>query len=64
MRIRREYFYCAILVAWSIQVVTADPMSQRDREHLVAHLQMTASWLPDEVLSLSQAQLNFRSAPG
>jgi hypothetical protein len=25
---------------------------------------MTASWLPDEVLSLSQAQLNFRSAPG
>ena len=32
--------------------------------HLIAHLQMTASWLPDEVLSLSQAQLSFRSAPG
>jgi len=64
MRIRREAFHCAMLVALGMQVVTADPMTQREREHLVAHLQMTGSWLPDEVSSLSPVQVNFRSAPG
>jgi len=39
-------------------------MSQIDRERLVAHLQMTASWLSDEVSSLSQEQLAYRSASG
>jgi hypothetical protein len=34
-----------------------------DRQRLVAHLQMTASWLIDEVSNLSQAQLEFRRAP-
>jgi hypothetical protein len=38
-------------------------MTQRDREHLVAHLEMTQSWLTDEVNSLSATQLNFRPAP-
>lgn len=41
----------------------ANPMTQGEREHLVAHLQMTQSWLIDEVSSLSPAQLNFRPAP-
>ncbi len=41
----------------------ADPMSQRDREHLVAHLEMTQSWMTSEVASLSSAQFNFRPAP-
>jgi len=41
----------------------ADPMSQRDREHLVAHLEMTQSWMVSEVASLSSAQFNFRPAP-
>jgi hypothetical protein len=41
----------------------ADPMSQKDREHLVAHLEMTQSWLMSEVASLSSAQFNFRPAP-
>ncbi len=41
----------------------AGPMTQPEREHLVAHLQMTQSWLTDEVSSLSAAQLNFRPAP-
>src|SRR5271170_5313622 len=43
--------------------VLADPMTQRDREHLVAHLEMTQAWLTDEVSHLSIAQLNFRPAP-
>jgi hypothetical protein len=40
----------------------AAPISQAEREHLVAHLQMTQFWLTDEVSALSTAQLNFRPA--
>jgi hypothetical protein len=42
---------------------SANPMTQVEREHLVAHLEMTQAWLTDEVSSLSSAQLNFRPAP-
>jgi uncharacterized damage-inducible protein DinB len=31
-----------------------------ERQRLIAHLQMTASWLEDEVSALSTEQLNFR----
>src|SRR5580698_1096055 len=41
----------------------ATPMTQTEREHLVAHLEMTQAWLTDEVSGLSAAQLNFRPAP-
>jgi hypothetical protein len=41
----------------------ADPISRVEREHLVAHLEMTQGWLTSEVASLSRPQLNFRSAP-
>jgi hypothetical protein len=47
-----------------ISLALADPITQRDRDHLIAHLQMTGSWLPDEVSSLSAAQLSYRTAPG
>jgi hypothetical protein len=40
-----------------------NPMTQQEREHLVAHLEMTQAWLTDEVSALSAAQLNFRPAP-
>ena len=39
-------------------------MTTLEREHLVAHLEMTGAWLPDEVAGLSNAQLQFRPAPG
>lgn len=39
-------------------------MSDLEREHLIAHMQMTESWLIDEVSTLSPAQLNFRMASG
>ena len=35
-----------------------------ERQRLVAHLEMTSSWLLDEVSNLSRAQLEFRRAPG
>ena len=47
-------------------VVTAPAAAQMtdlERERLIAHLEMTASWLEDEVASLSQTQLAFRRAP-
>ncbi len=50
-------FFAAALSAY------ANPMTQAEREHLVAHLEMTQAWLTDEVSSLSAAQLNFRPEP-
>lgn len=38
-------------------------MTDRDREHLLVHFQMTTQWLADEVRGLSPAQLEYRSAP-
>ena len=43
--------------------LSAAGMSAEDRQHLMAHLQMTEQWLADEVRGLSPAQLSFRSAP-
>jgi DinB superfamily len=42
----------------------AAPMTGLERQRLVAHLEMTGSWLVDEVSGLSPAQLQFRPAPG
>lgn len=42
----------------------AAQMSTLERDRLIAHLGMTASWLEDELSGLSQAQLEFRRAPG
>jgi DinB superfamily len=53
----------AIATIFAVQVGAA-PMTTTDREHLVAHLEMTESWLADEVSGLTDAQLKFRPAPG
>jgi DinB superfamily len=36
------------------------PLTALERQRLVAHLDMTASWLSDEVSGLNRAQLEFR----
>ncbi|MGI9074466.1 MAG: DinB family protein [Bryobacteraceae bacterium] len=54
----------AVVVAMDACLLVGAPMTQRDRENLVSHLQMTESWLADEVSTLSAPQLNFRMAPG
>ena len=41
----------------------AAEITDLERQRLVAHLEMTASWLIDEVANLSQAQLTFRRSP-
>jgi hypothetical protein len=42
----------------------AAPLAALERQRLAAHLEMTESWLVDEVSGLSAAQLQFRPAPG
>jgi uncharacterized damage-inducible protein DinB len=52
-----------IVVAGSGNALAAGPMTEIERQRLVAHLEMTASWLIDEVTGLSASQLQFRPAP-
>jgi hypothetical protein len=60
----RKMMACAILL-WQISpgVAAAAPLTELERQRLVAHLDMTAGWLIDEVSGLSPAQLAFRRAP-
>jgi hypothetical protein len=44
--------------------MAAAPLTNLERQRLVAHMEMTGSWLVDEVSGLSPAQLQFRPAPG
>jgi hypothetical protein len=41
----------------------AGPMTVGERQRLVAHLEMTESWLESEVNNLSDAQLKFKMTP-
>src|SRR5262245_14894923 len=41
----------------------AGPLTELERQRLIAHLEMTERWLNDEVSRLSPAQLAFRPAP-
>ncbi len=47
-----------------VALAGAASMTVLERQRLVAHLEMTGAWLPDEVSGLSLAQLQFRPAPG
>ena len=53
----------ALLLAATVSPVAVE-ITELDRQRLVAHLEMTASWFLGEVSSLSPAQLGFRRAPG
>jgi len=60
---RRFAAIAALFFVVSGVVLRAGPLTERERQRLVAHLEMTASWLEDEVSGLSTAQLGFRRAP-
>ncbi|HYL77902.1 MAG TPA: DinB family protein [Bryobacteraceae bacterium] len=53
----------AIVLACAF-TITAAPLKKVERQRLVAHLEMTQSWLQDEVAGLSAAQVKFRPSPG
>ena len=44
-------------------VPAAAQLTELERQRLVAHLDMTASWLEDELSGLSSEQVNFRPSP-
>ena len=41
----------------------AGPMTEGERQRLLAHFELTESWLASELAGLSQAQLAFRMSP-
>jgi len=53
-----------VLVSLSSGTPVAAPLTDLERQRLIAHLDMTAGWLVDEVSGLSTAQLSFRRGPG
>jgi hypothetical protein len=44
-------------------LTSAGPMTTLERQRLLAHMEMTSSWLIDEISGLTPAQLAFRRAP-
>lgn len=61
MAIRVLALVCLVLLV--PRLAAADPMTAGERQRLVAHLEMTESWLASEVAGLSEAQLSFRPSP-
>ena len=41
----------------------AGPMTEGERQRLLAHFEMTEAWLASELAGLSDAQLAFRMSP-
>jgi hypothetical protein len=58
----RSILMTAGLVAAAICAQAAS-LTRLERQRLIAHLEMTESWLVDEVSGLSAAQLRFRPSP-
>lgn len=60
MRILASLLLC---LAAPVASLSADELSAGDRQRLVAHLEMTESWLVSEVSGLSHGQLTYRMTP-
>jgi DinB superfamily len=57
---RKRVLAVAFVVAFGAILTAAPPITALERQRLVAHMQMIASWLEDEVSGLSAAQSTFR----
>jgi hypothetical protein len=57
---RKRVLAAAFIVAAEAIPAAAPPLTELERQRLVAHMQMTASWLESEVSGLSAAQAAFR----
>src|SRR5215469_12635510 len=51
-----------VVLAFSVQL-SAAPMTDQDREHLLVHFEMRGEMLAEQVRVLSQAQLEFKASP-
>ena len=54
---------CVALSVLFVAPMAGEPMKAGDRQRLLAHLEMTESWLVSELNGLSPAQLTFRMTP-
>jgi DinB superfamily len=60
----RRFFLVGTFLNLMVLVGAAEPpITDLERQRLVAHMEMTASWLEDEVRGLSTEQAAFRPAP-
>lgn len=62
----RQLYAAALLVAATLVSpvrAAADPLTPGERQRLIAHLEMTESWLASELDGLSDAQLAFKATP-
>jgi hypothetical protein len=53
----------AVGLALAATSAAAEPLTDGDRQRLLAHLELTEAWLADEVKGLSPAQLAFQMTP-
>ena len=59
----RSIAILALVATASSARLPAAPLTPLEREQLVAHLEMTAAWLADEVTGLTAAQIAFHPEP-
>ena len=59
-RMRKRVLVAAFVAVAGAILTAAPPITELERQRLVAHMQMIASWLEDEVSGLSAAQATFR----
>ena len=64
MPLRRVTTVAALCFVVNTVVLRAGPLTDIEQQRLVAHLEMTGSWLEGELSGLSTAQLDFRPAAG
>ena len=62
---RTRALVAAFLVAFILiaRTASAGPMTPGERQRLIAHLEMTESWLASELEGLSYKQLTFKRTP-
>lgn len=60
---RRSITILVVLQLLLSEAPQAGPLTEVERQRLIAHLEMTERWLQDEVSQLTPAQLAFRAAP-
>jgi hypothetical protein len=63
MSAMRTLLTLVILIVASAGSASSEPLSDGDRQRLLAHLQMTEGWLTTELEGLLPAQLRYRMSP-
>jgi DinB superfamily len=59
----QRFVACVAVSVLLVAPLAGEPMKAGDRQRLLAHLEMTESWLMSELNGLSPAQLTYRMTP-